>query len=1575
MADPPPQEPALGPSKKPRKKRRALRIGLSILAVPFGLTALGLGYLHTGAGKTRVRHAIEERLGERVNGKVEVGSVDYTLFGEVKAGDIHVKDEAGGEAAALASIAVSPSWSDLIGGRIVLDRVAVTGARVHIVKDADGGSNLQRLIKPRPEDPNKKPFDRRIEVKALSIGDVSVDIVQPDGTRLILSDAALEGTVAVLPSAQNVDVEIGKIALAASVDKGEGELKLGVTGFETGLTIKLDGGKGRATLHPLKGHVAVTLPRADVAPSASAERGFDIALDGFSADIADEGIGLSLDKLLAGAVALASVEVKGRMADGKMDGKQAADVLGLKVSGARVNELIGREVLLCDIDVETHIHGPPDKIEFTSKITTVGVALTFDGALGVADPSCPTYDVALSMTGVDTEKLLSQSLGFSPVGIERLDVTLKGQGRNAANTGAVAKVRITGVKTQGVRIDGVDFEGELDKGILKVKSIDAKGLGQQVKASGEIELANKRVDLNIGVEGDVGDLLGKLKAAGIPVKSSLPRGAVRFAPGDFNLHAKGNLAGVLDVTATAKRIGVLGGTVGLNARASVLRHDPPVEGVKPISVTAMDADLHVAGVKLSSLLALRGKKLEGIDATLSGDVQVGGTPEKPRAKLLLGLLTSRADGGKTARLSLTGDINPANADLRVSLTPSDSSTEILGLRAKLPLSMSGQKKGIDVGRPLDIHAELARTKLAAIWELLPKTQAMSNIQTLPEGDVALTLDVNGTAAKPDGKLHATVTTKALPGMTQKVEINGTIRPAEAAPPAAGAPARPASQSPGVALQLTADAWYDDTQPKLARIAADVDLSRSPAVAPAEVAYRLRADIGPLDLKVPTTSLKKMGMTSEVVDGSVFLSADLRGNKEDLTGQVMASAEGLRPWKTGQVNANLGVALGEADTELNVKVRVADSADGAPNSDLLKLSGKLGVAGKKLFEQLKDKEHFDPQLALSLDIPKRALSSLAVILNRPENLAKAPGNLSGAITVSGTLKTPLAKGALALSDIERMDGKKGGLGVSLDAGIERVSALIGAGLPDAAEAPLQIDIQASRDALVKLADAKPEGAVLPVEAKIRAKAVDLRALVPAVLLADSKVGVSGTVDWDMQIKAGLARTKKGLEIAEGGVMGSLDLRGGAIALPGTKRSYHDVALLVKADEKGLHLDALRAKESDLDVQGRSLTVKADVGLDKLAPAQVSLSLAADKWLLFGPRMLGFADAPRGTLSIEAQAKGDMSQPIKKATIDVKKLELIMPERFERAHQPEDFQAGDLVFLDEGKVPLGKLAVPASVSEKAQPKKALAEPQKDSGFDIDIRVAEGAHLLRAPIEVYPHGDIHIKLRPNSYAAKGELKMGSGGGLQLGGQLHPLVKGTMTFDEKNPKGYLDIHFERPMRASALRNISEASAGQGVKVHVIGPLTDFKTVLSGAGNPGAMWDVLSMHTVGRERHVIEPDLPGAMVVDFPQQDNLLVLSFLSLNLPHLLFLDRFAIWADPYDDPRAYGKLTHMEAERYMAGDSVRLRAGARPPSAGQSEAEVEIDYLFVNVPRMLFGVGLTGGTRGGGGPGVVWEWSSKD
>lgn len=1547
--EPPPPPAAPAP---PKKKRRVLRIALYVLGIPLVLASLVVAYLHTGAGKARVRGAVRERLQERTFGQVELGVVDYALFGEVKLGDLHLKDPQGTEVVALSSLTVQPSWGDLLRGRIVISRVALSGLAVHVIKDADGGSNLQRLIKPRPEDPQRKPLDRRIDVDAVSMDGVAVDVTQPDGTRVILSDVAVSGAVSVQPADRMVDVELDRIGLSALVDKGRGGLKLGLTKVATGLSIHLDKGAGKATLQPLAGRVGVTLPD-------QAERGFDIALGGFSADIGEGGVGVSLDKLLAGAVALASVEVKGRVADGKVDGSQQADVLGLKVSGARVNELLGRDVLVCDIDVETHVLGPPDKIAIATKITTGGTAIVVDGAVGVADPAHPTYDVAVTLTGVDTEKVLAPALGISPVLVEKIEASVKGQGREADSAGAVAKVEVTGATARGVRIDGLTFEGELDKGVLKVRSIVAKALGQRVTASGEIELATKRVDLTVGVEGDVGDVLGRLGAAGLPVKASVPRGAVRLPPGDLTIQAKGFLSGAIDVEASAKKLGVFGGSVRLGARASLIRHDPPLDGGKKVTVTALDADFHLGGVKLSSLLAMRGKKLEGMDGTISGEVHVEGTPERPRAKVALGMLTSRADGGKTVRLSLSGDVAQGAADIRASLMPSEGAGEIFGLTAKLPLSLQGPKKGVDLHRPLALHASLPRRSFADVWALVPDSVLPApvmawlkggvDLKMIP-GDLALELDVAGTAEKPDAKLEATVSAKAVLGhdRTQKVAVAVTLKPGEK----------------GLAAKANVGLWLDAAKDKLVQVKAEADLSRSPALGPAEVDYRAGVTVGPLSPK----DLFMLDEAARATPGTAFASIDLTGNKQDLAAHLLVSADDVRPGGLGPLGLGAAVDLGEQGTTVDVRLRGPDAPDGPAKSDLLVLAGKVGLAGKGLFARLKDRDHLDPTVALALDIPKRALASLAWL--QPA-LAKAPGNLSGSIPITGTVKAPLAKGALVLGDVLRANGQPGGAVVAIDAGADELLAKIGVGVPDPVKAPLQITLRAPRGALSKMGD----GAVLPASATIRADKVDITQLLPAALQRDSRIGFAGTLDWNMDIQAGIVRPKpeKKIQIVDGSIAGALDLHDATIALPGTTRAYRDVGLLLKADAAGLHLDSLRAKESDADVKERTLVVKGDIGLDKLRPTTATLSLAAEKWLLFGPRQLGFADAPRGALSLAATARADFTKPIRAVSASIGKLEFIAPERFERAHQPEDVQAGDLVFLGEDKTPLGKLPVPASVAEAAGPKAAKAANDQ-SGWDIDVHLADGVHLLQAPIEIWPSGDISVKVRPGGREIKAAIDIRKGG-LSIGGHSHGLVRGTVTFDAKHPKGFLDLAFERPMRPAALRQISEASGGTTVEVHMFGPLADRKMVLSGAGTAGALWDVLSMHNVGRARYVSEPDLPWSISTEFPQHDNLLVLGFLAVNLPHLLFLDRFAVWGDPYDDPRAYGKLTHLEAERFAAGNALRVRVGARPPSAGQSEAEAEIDYVIVNVPRMLLGVGVTGGTRGGGGPGIVWEWSSKD
>ena len=90
-----------------------------------------------------------------------------------------------------------------------------------------------------------------------------------------------------------------------------------------------------------------------------------------------------------------------------------------------------------------------------------------------------------------------------------------------------------------------------------------------------------------------------------------------------------------------------------------------------------------------------------------------------------------------------------------------------------------------------------------------------------------------------------------------------------------------------------------------------------------------------------------------------------------------------------------------------------------------------------------------------------------------------------------------------------------------------------------------------------------------------------------------------------------------------------------------------------------------------------TDTGDLAWQDLKPTDVTLDIHSSKWLLSGTKMIGLADAPRGTLTIDAHASSSLEGPIKKATVDVKKLEVLFPDRYEKAHQPEDMQAGDVL----------------------------------------------------------------------------------------------------------------------------------------------------------------------------------------------------------------------------------------------------------------------------------------------------------
>lgn len=469
---------------------------------------------------------------------------------------------------------------------------------------------------------------------------------------------------------------------------------------------------------------------------------------------------------------------------------------------------------------------------------------------------------------------------------------------------------------------------------------------------------------------------------------------------------------------------------------------------------------------------------------------------------------------------------------------------------------------------------------------------------------------------------------------------------------------------------------------------------------------------------------------------------------------------------------------------------------------------------------------------------------------------------------------------------------------------------------------------------------------------------------------------GKLTWNMDIAAGIAMPAAGTEdkpkLDTLAVTGGLELKGSSIVIPHTTRKIHDVALAIEGAGDRIVLKTLSAHESDIEKQDRNLDISGELALDHGKPASAKLELRAKDFLVFGGTLFGLPDAPRATATFDISVAADISKPVKDITATIHGLELYSPDRQERAHQPEAASVtGDVVFVD-AEHPVGKLVATPNTElppkPNAPPPPEVVKPRP--ALDIHVRIPKDIHLVQTPFDLFAHGDLDITVRDEGVRTRGALAM-THGGLALFGRDHELVEGKLSFTDEHPKGWLELTFDRRIPDASMRDLATASGA--ARITFAGPPTKPKPSLGGAAG-AAMFEVMSMYNAGRPVNVSRPGLPASSTVQMPRGDQLFVLTFMATNLPHLLFLDRIQAWADATEPTGGYGQIRDMEAERYSKNEGARVRAVVRPPQPGRSNAELQLDRVFVHHDRGVFGVGLRAGDRVGGGAAIFVEWSSE-
>lgn len=705
------------------------------------------------------------------------------------------------------------------------------------------------------------------------------------------------------------------------------------------------------------------------------------------------------------------------------------------------------------------------------------------------------------------------------------------------------------------------------------------------------------------------------------------------------------------------------------------------------------------------------------------------------------------------------------------------------------------------------------------------------------------------------------------------------------------------------------------------------------------AWRIKATVANRQLS-EIAALLPEHLRAKIPAGDVAIRADLAGSPVHPTGtiDVTAHAAALKEVPDAQT-IELHATLAPSGNTLNVATKGSVALEGQPALALI--DGRISMPfvwnGKAL-----DRAGLRAGLMVdaAIDLPERPLASLSSIRAR---LADFDGTIGGRIVAKGPLKTPVLDAKLAWRGYKTATGTLGETTLAATGTATKPSIAITHGA-------LTINAEIDRS--------NPER--IAIKARTRAAKTPLLPLLPAMIGAKVPSNATlGSLAWNMDGDIVLVKTEAGMQVDLAAITGGLDVVGGSFQLPATTRVYKDINLAIVAEPSGLRIEGLSVHESDREKADRSLNVTGLVSLDKLKAKQVSLSLAARDWLVFGGEKFGAIDAPRATATFDIGVAVDLTSPIIGVDATIHSLALRSPDRLERGHFVEKASVSGDVIYEVNKT--GRLPVPAAL--------APVVAKKKRPMDIRVHIPKAIRLEQTPMDVMAKGEVTVAVREDATKIDGKLTM-DGGKLNLFGRDHQLIEGSLTFDEANPTGFMALTFERTLPDVAMRDLSR-SAG-GARVTFNGSPSKPKTTLSGAAN-AAMLEVMAMYNAGRPTVVARPGLPASSQAQAPRGDQLFMLTFMASNLPHLLFLDRINAWSEP----AKYGEIANLEADKYGKAGKTRVRATVRPAqtSPGRSSAELGYDRMLINNDRAAVGVGVRAGDRLGGGVGVFVEWSSKE
>lgn len=527
------------PKLKKSLPRRMVKWFFTTLGVLLILILLAVGFFHLPVGKNIARGIVESSLGKKYDGKVTLGKLDYTIFGDVDIGDLVIADNDGKPVVKLGALHLELDWGSLLSAPLTVENVTISGFELDDEAYADGTSKFKRMQK----EPTTLP--PKVVVQALGLSNSKIHIKQPDGSDLWVEGLTVAASVAKDDEAGTLDAVLNKLAAKVHIKRADGS-DMWLDDVEVAAKVAMNTLKGELTadvsklaanLHVVKGPNDIRLPIGMVLTAKKQGDKVDVALTPAPAEAVLK-LGDNPEQRVPIKIGPLVITSDGQRAETHIDGISAGPLTikrivgagapppagkiamgpgiheialqGLKLDAKALNTMLGREALISDVTADISVKGPAERLDVAGKVATDGGTFTLTGFLDLHDLLNPVWQVDLVGADIDTAKLLPNQA--NPLTTQ---VKVHAEGHGLAPAGVVKlHIEIGPTALGGKVIDMTLVDLALNGPLVTLEQLAITAYGQTITLDGSLDRATRLLDARLRASSKVQDTIARVNEAG-----------------------------------------------------------------------------------------------------------------------------------------------------------------------------------------------------------------------------------------------------------------------------------------------------------------------------------------------------------------------------------------------------------------------------------------------------------------------------------------------------------------------------------------------------------------------------------------------------------------------------------------------------------------------------------------------------------------------------------------------------------------------------------------------------------------------------------------------------------------------------------------------------------------------------------------------------------------------------------------------------------------------------------------------------------------------------------------------------